>query len=188
MNDSKTKTKRGRKPNVAPEALPEHIETSILIGFGKAVGLNKNQIAEHLGVVKQNVYRYEEKYGVLINTVEARAKLLTAASIATQVKDATKVREAQYVKALNNMGGFLDDAEDKDIQYKASIDTIDRFEGKAKQRIEQHTHQIAEARVVLPIEEIKALRALIQGSSALLLPPKDVIEAEVIEGAASEQG
>lgn len=173
-------SKKGRKKLSAPENLPEHIERCILIGFGKAVGLSKTKIAEHLGISKPTFYKYEEDFPVLIGTFEAKARLLTSASIALQVKDAVAVKERQYLKALQNFDEFLED-DNTELKYKASVDRIDRYEGKAKQRIEQsHTTKV-EATMILPKEDIIVLRSMIQDSAKLFLPAPPIIDAEVVE-------
>jgi hypothetical protein len=116
------------------------------------------------------VWKYEQEYPEIVNTIKAQAKMLISASVADQVADAKAILEKHYHKAIRNREEFLDH-DDPNIRLKVSERTIDRYEGLPKQRIEQSGSVEQVHRVALPVEVIRDLKQMITASATLMLPP-----------------
>jgi hypothetical protein len=170
MEDSSEKRGRGRPKKIKVDQLdPQHLK-AVLIGIGIAAGLTKTDTGRAIGMEPTTVWKYEQEYPEIVNTIKAQAKMLISASVADQVADAKAILEKHYHKAIRNREEFLDH-DDPNIRLKVSERTIDRYEGLPKQRIEQSGSVEQVHRVALPVEVIRDLKQMITASATLMLPP-----------------
>jgi transposase len=115
-----------------------------------------DEVAEHLGIGRNTVYRHSEKNRLFVDQVRAETEAIAAKTIAkriTELESKADIKQRMSAKAYQRLEALLERTEDDGLTLSALKEALDRTEGKAIDRKQIHqlsehketvTHQISE--------------------------------------------
>jgi transposase len=161
------------------------------IGIALGLGMTVDEVAEHLGISRNTVYRHSEKNRLFVDQVRAETEAIASKTIAkriTELESKADIKQRMSAKAYQRLEALLERTEDDGLTLSALKEALDRTEGKAIDR--KQIHQLSEHKETVTITHDSAHLDDVLGEMRQLnelrrryLPaaPETVIEAQVIE-------